>query len=303
MDNNQEKSALFLQKWWWDITARDQWKYINTAGVLASELRWPIYELRLGGFKLATLPVLTMYSGPIGAELMDDSDLQKCLSPLLDKFETYPSFKQFLYPHFPLVQLFRDRGYVVTRRRTYQIDTRPPEDEIFAGIKKKRRNCVRRGLRGYTIKDNQHIDDQIKIVFSTLKRKGVKPSYNQTLLKKLIGAAIERDQGRIMTAITEDGAVAASIFLVWDETAMYYLLGGYTELDTSSFATSSLLWNAILLAKAKGLIFDFEGSMVETIASYFRSFGAVEVPYYKVEKINSPILRILKRIKQKYEKN
>ena len=46
-----------------------------------------------------------------------------------------------------------------------------------------------------------------------------------------------------------------------------------------------VLWDAIHEAKNRGSkIFDFEGSMIPTIAEFFRSFGAVQTPYLKVWK-------------------
>ncbi len=300
MGNEQKNHGLFLQKWWWDITAPDQWKYVCSSES-NSNVQWPIRERHISGFKMAVMPEMTLYSGPTSVNVVEEVELEKHLSILLDKFDSYASFKQTLYPHFPLVQSFRDRGYHVKRRRTYQIHTEQSEEELLARIKKKRRNCVRRGLRTYDIVKNEHIEEQVRIVFDTLKRKGINPNYNEKLLRDLMEMAIQRDQGQILTAVSEDRSVVASIFLVWDESVMYYLLGGYTELDTSSFATSSLIWTAILHAKQKGLVFDFEGSMIESIAAFFRSFGAMEVPYYTVEKVNSLPLRILKRIKRIYE--
>jgi hypothetical protein len=44
----------------------------------------------------------------------------------------------------------------------------------------------------------------------------------------------------------------------------------------------------ILFFRYKDLIFDYFGSMIEGIERYFRSFGAVPVPYYRVRKLRFP---------------
>jgi hypothetical protein len=38
--------------------------------------------------------------------------------------------------------------------------------------------------------------------------------------------------------------------------------------------------------------FDFEESMIESIEKYFRSFGAIQKPYYNISKTNSKLIKI-----------
>jgi hypothetical protein len=65
----------------------------------------------------------------------------------------------------------------------------------------------------------------------------------------------------------------------------------------SSGAFSLLMWHAIQFASQVTTRFDFEGSMIESIERFFRSFGARQVPYLHVQKINSVVLRTLFAIK------
>ena len=51
--------------------------------------------------------------------------------------------------------------------------------------------------------------------------------------------------------------------------------------------------------KKMGLkIFDFEGSMIPEVESYFRSFGPKMLPYYTINKAKMPFEIILKFIKR-----
>jgi hypothetical protein len=40
--------------------------------------------------------------------------------------------------------------------------------------------------------------------------------------------------------------------------------------------------------------FDFEGSMIENIERYFRSFGSIQKSYFRISKINSKLYLTLK---------
>jgi hypothetical protein len=52
------------------------------------------------------------------------------------------------------------------------------------------------------------------------------------------------------------------------------------------------MWNAIKIASENTKRFDFEGSMIENVERFFRSFGAVPIPYYNIKKTNSLLLRL-----------
>jgi hypothetical protein len=61
----------------------------------------------------------------------------------------------------------------------------------------------------------------------------------------------------------------------------------------------SCLEHCILYAKRLGLeVFDFEGSMMPEVESYFRSFGPRMVPYYTINKGRLPLELVLKFIKR-----
>ena len=61
------------------------------------------------------------------------------------------------------------------------------------------------------------------------------------------------------------------------------MIGGDTELRTSG-AIPLLLWEGVKRAGARGLKFDFEGSMLPKVEPVFASFGATQVPYFRLRK-------------------
>ena len=83
----------------------------------------------------------------------------------------------------------------------------------------------------------------------------------------------------------------AALYLVWDERAAYYLLGGGDPELRNSGAHSLIMWEAIKHAATVSKTFDFEGSMVEPVERFFRAFGGRQVPYHRVTSINSRFLK------------
>ena len=75
-----------------------------------------------------------------------------------------------------------------------------------------------------------------------------------------------------------------SFYAVWDENAAFYLLGGGDPELRNSGATSLLLWELIMRARAVTNVFDFEGSMIESVERFFRAFGGRQTPYLRVSR-------------------
>ena len=88
----------------------------------------------------------------------------------------------------------------------------------------------------------------------------------------------------------------AGVYLVSDSRSVYYLLGGSDPELRNSGATSLLMWEAIRWASEQGKQFDFEGSIVEPIERFVRSFGARQTPFFKIEKHPSLILRLYRAL-------
>ena len=56
----------------------------------------------------------------------------------------------------------------------------------------------------------------------------------------------------------------------------------------SSQSYVALTYHSIEIASKMGLIYDFEGSMIQRIAKSFREYGAIPVPYYRIRKVFNP---------------
>lgn len=64
------------------------------------------------------------------------------------------------------------------------------------------------------------------------------------------------------------------------------VLGNYSDIQYRNVRIL-LLSKAIRDASSEKGIFDFEGSMIESIATFFRKFGAEPTPYFNISKIFS----------------
>jgi hypothetical protein len=110
----------------------------------------------------------------------------------------------------------------------------------------------------------------------------MKRPFTNEYLQRLCHAAVQNDAGQCFAARDDSGRVIAAAFLVWDRKRAYYLAGGEDPTARESAATSLLVWHLIQFSATRSAVFDFEGSMVEPIERFFRSFGAKQQPYHYI---------------------
>ena len=131
----------------------------------------------------------------------------------------------------------------------------------------------------------------------TLNMKGSSISYNYDLYKRMFDAAYHNNAGKVWYAIDDQQNIHATIFVVYDHKAAYYLISSIDPTHYDSGATTLLLRDAISYVSGRTKEFNFEGSMIKNVEYSFRKFGAVQMPYFHVTKINSPLLKIRSTIR------
>ena len=74
--------------------------------------------------------------------------------------------------------------------------------------------------------------------------------------------------------------------LIYDQHATSLVINGFDPVIMKRGANELLIFECIKFAKAHSKFFDFEGSMLEPIDSFYRKFGGDHRPYYKIYKNN-----------------
>lgn len=109
---------------------------------------------------------------------------------------------------------------------------------------------------------------------------------SREFIRRIDAMLQERGQRRIFFAVDAHGRVHAALYLIWDSTSAFYLMGGVDPVLRTSGSSSLLMWEAIRFASSAAKRFDFEGSMVEPIERFFRGFGAKQQQYFTLISMN-----------------
>lgn len=294
-------APLFSQPWWLDAVAGERgWDVAvveNGEGILAS---MPYCLQRRHGFAISAQPPLTQTLGPwirdTGARTTKALARQKkIMDELIAQLPAMASFSQNWHYSQKNWLPFYWNGFKQTTRYTYVLPDLSSLEPIWEGLDQGARTDIRKAKErfGVRLREAPQLPDFLDLSRKTFERQGMSFPYQKDIVRRLYEACVARDAGRLLIVEDEAGRPHAGAFIVWDRASAYYLMGGGDPELRSSGATSYCLWEAIRVASCMSGRFDFEGSMIEPIEKFFRSFGAQQVPYFNVSKTSSRALALL----------
>ena len=148
------------------------------------------------------------------------------------------------------------------------------------------RNEIRKASETVRIEELTDTDILCDLVNRTFERQGIAYSVSKDLVKRLYGACQKNNAAKLLAAWTGDRLCCAGLY-VFDSRYVYELLVGSDPDLRSLNYKSCMTWQMICYAMETGRGFDFEGSMVRSVAEHNRRFGAEPVPFYHLWKIHS----------------
>jgi hypothetical protein len=287
------------------VCGPDNWGEVRIehGGILQARLLYSIQ--RKYGFRVLGVPPLTQTLGPWFADT--GAKLSGCLSrekelgyELIDRLPPHDLFEQSFHRSIVNWLPWYWRDFEQTTCYTYRLDDLSDLEEIWKGCSENIRRDIRKAERRYSLQVRTDLDVEafLDLDEMTFNRQGMKLPYSRDLIYRLDAACVKHDRRRIFFAQAPDGALHAAVYLVWDDNSAYYLMGGSDPTLRNSGAGSLVMWSAIQYAAKVSRSFDFEGSMIEPIERFFRSFGARQIPYFQVRRFNSRSIKVLWHLKR-----
>lgn len=296
--SSEPSIPLFSQAWWLDAVAGDSWDValIEKGGEIVASMPYLISERY--GFKVISQPSLTQTQGPwlrhtnakYAKRLSREKDMMEAL---IDQLPKYHHFAQN-WDHSQTNWLpFYWKGFSQTTRYTYRIEQLDNSDEIWAGLQQNVRTDIKKAANreNLRIRGDLPLSDFYALNVMVFQRQGKKIPYSEAFVERIDKAAAARSCRKVFIAEDDQGRHHAAVYLVWDKNSAYYLMGGGNPELRNSGATSLCMWEAIKFASTVTDAFDFEGSMLEPVERFFRSFGAVQTPYHSISHTPSKLLQ------------
>ncbi len=286
--------SIFHEEWWLDTVSGGEWdeaRVDHDDGTLAG--RWP-FVLRRGPGPLIRLssPPLCPRLGPLINPAIDRDDLGAWSQTLVDLADQLPPHHHLAQNFDPAIRYWTPlswRGFTQTTFFSFVIDDTADLDAVRSRYSQGTRRNYRKGERTLDVRDGQPVGPLHDALAATLRSAGIRVGFSASTLTRAVRESTSRDRGVHLSAHTQDGQYVAGSFFVWDGRTVYYLLGAATAAARGTGAQTLLLDRGIEIASNRGLRFDFEGSRVESIEQFFRTFGAMPEPYLHIERRTSAV--------------
>jgi hypothetical protein len=291
--------SLFMQPWWLDATGDWDVSLAVRNGQIVGAM--PFSITRKWGIRKIGMPDQTHHLR-IWMEKPPDVSHHKWLTRekqiiwlLIDDLPPHGLFSMvFEEGSFDNWLPFHWKGFRQEMRYTFVIERTSPEE-----LDQQLNRNLKRSLRheGYKVRLTREVgaEDFYRLCQDTYRRQKTGIPFSRTWFSRLDAAITRHDAGIKLGMVNPSGQLIAVSYLLWDTDRAYYFLAGDNAEGRNTGASIVLCRHALRIAfEEKQLpIFDFCGSMIESITEMRRQFGAKSVGLMKIYKAKSKLLNAI----------
>lgn len=270
-------ATLFHEDWWLNAATRGRWDCVTVErdGVVVA--RMPFVLRTRFGIRFLTMPPYTRTLGPLFTNLPTKpskrlSSQVELLQCLLAKAPKHDRFEMILPPDSDITLAFVTCSYMVTNTFTFIWDGTPPANSLLQDMQPKTRRKILASAKRLHAERHTDVDRFIRMC---VLEHGRLLSNNQdfAVVSDLFQACLERKRAIVLSAVNEDGKDVAVSVLVWGRGVLYNLLATRHPEEAGPGANSFLVWEAMQIAREKGLVYDSDGVYSPHAALFYSRFG------------------------------
>jgi len=172
-------------------------------------------------------------------------------------------------------------NFKLSERTNYELKLDRPYSEIKENYSKNLSRNIKKALNG-ELKIQGELDIEAYIDLKKSAAEHLIKAVHFKVLRNLIIQAQSRGMAQIYGVYQSSQLIAAAVCLIAGGRVIH--LSSVSNKDGKSLGATPFLFDFIIQDYASSpLIFDFEGSMLEGVARFFKSFGSENVPYFRYE--------------------
>lgn len=286
--NDPLRPTIYHEDWWLKAATNGNFDeiLIQFNNKIVGRLPFVVKKIR-GRRTLCGMPSLTHALGPgiiegNGLEVNNASKRDQIIRDIVDLLPKTSGFYQKMHCGIKDVIAFQLLGFQSSVEFTYELHPKSPE-MLWRGLRDKTRNVIRRASEQFVIEEDVDPDEFMAFYNRNLARQNVSNSYDLNCALKVCEEAVARNRGRILAIKNKFDALDAAIFYIWDNESAYYFMSTRNH-DSHNGAIPCLIWEAILDAATKNIIFDFDGLGTSGSNLLYRGFGGRVSPRYTVSR-------------------
>ena len=293
---------LFMQPWYLDATcAGGVWDAVTVQKGEKTVAVWPYFLKKKGPWQYVAMPQLTRQMGPYllpaYRNLRHETGLlEKLIAQLPPLAALEQDFNYTITNWLP----FYWQGFRQTTRYSYLLRIKDIELVRKNIMLDYRNQKIPKAARKVQVSTDGSLQEFQRVHDLSYARQGLSAPISTAFLQQVDEALAVHGQRELFFARDrQTGDIHSVAYLVWDAQSAYYLLAGDDPQYRASGAGILLAWETIRYAhKVLELdTFDFAGSMVRPIERVRRQFGAVQQPYFRLQREWSPLWKLGKMLR------
>jgi len=235
-------------------------------------------------------PLLCKYLGVYfgafsGSEYNQETKRRKIIQALLIELEKLPDFDYYFHPQFSSFFPF-DPKFENRVRYSYWMRLKDQSaDNIQHQFHAKLRSELKfADSQEYELVKNLDFDMFFRICQDSFQQKGNAFPFTHSFLKHYTAHLVKRKALQLYGVKDKAGIIMAVAGILQDQATSTLILSGHNSEKIKRGANEWLIYQCIQQALKTSDYFDFEGSMIPEIESFYRKFGGTFVPYLNVYK-------------------
>lgn len=174
-------------------------------------------------------------------------------------------------------------GKNITEKVNYILPLDKPYEELFKNLRKDRKERIKKNELNLIVEDNLAIQSLLALFKDHYSDKYLLSKADSNKLELLVHQLNKKNILSISIDLNQEKQLrAGAIFLTFNN-RIYYLFSSQTDEGKTSNSLSIILNKVIKENCNSDKILDFEGSIIPTIADFFKSFGAEKERYFLFE--------------------
>ena len=269
---NACNTRIYAYSWFLDIVC-DDWDVLIIENYKAV---MPLPKRKKYGINYIYLPPWVQQLGIFSKDVITASLVDQFIKGIPKKFKMVDVF-------FNSENTIQQKK--IKARKNFILSLNRPYKAIHAQFSKGRRSSIKKGIKErLTIGENYKSE---KIIAFFRQHKGnelKKDAADYLVLNKLMAKALSLGFAESIGVINLDKELIGGAFFFKDQHRITYLFSAINKEGRDKQAMSFLIDHMIKKYAKNEFIFDFEGSVIDELASFFKSFGAEQETYFHLKR-------------------
>lgn len=265
---------IYAYSWYLNIVA-DDWSILVMDDYKAV---MPIPYLRIKKFFFVKKIVQPEFCQQLGIFMQTKLNAEEYNS----FYTIFLSLKAKQYHFNTINSQFLQANIFFIRRINYELELNKPYDIIYSNYSKNLKRNIKKSNKANLIISKDIVDNDF--FFQQMKSsKHQLNSYQKRIINKIISEINQRNIGHIYAVKLNDEIIAMALMIIHNGRILH--LYSTSNSQGRKKAAISYLFNKLIWEySGQEMIFDFEGSIVASIAHFYKSFGAKKKIFFAYSK-------------------